>query len=215
MKAVHFGVGNIGRGLIGLVLYRGGYEIGFCDVAASLVDAMNAAGRYTVHEAGAGGADAVVTGFRAVNSAADPDAVAAEIATADIVTTAVGPTMLPRIAPLIVAGLRRRDPALRPLQVMACENEIGATNLLKGEIARLAGDEMPEFRAVFANIAIDRLVPTQPSGDGVDVTVEPFFEWAIERPPFGDRPPVVPGAPFVDDLVPFIERKLLAGRASR
>src|SRR5690606_10477790 len=44
--------------------------------------------------------------------------------------------------------------------------------------------------------------------DGVDVTVEPFFEWAIERPPFGDEPPVIPGAHFVDDLAPYIERKL-------
>ncbi len=46
------------------------------------------------------------------------------------------------------------------------------------------------------------------AGDGVDVTVEPFFEWAIERPPFGDDPPNIPGAHFVDDLAPYIERKL-------
>jgi mannitol-1-phosphate 5-dehydrogenase len=42
----------------------------------------------------------------------------------------------------------------------------------------------------------------------VDVTVEPFYEWAIERPPFGDAPPNIPGAHFVDDLAPYIERKL-------
>ena len=40
------------------------------------------------------------------------------------------------------------------------------------------------------------------------MTVEPFFEWAIERPPFGDAPPVIPDAHFVDDLAPYIERKL-------
>ena len=40
------------------------------------------------------------------------------------------------------------------------------------------------------------------------MTVEPFFEWAIERPPFGDDPPRIPGAHFVDDLAPYIERKL-------
>ncbi|WP_052226862.1 mannitol-1-phosphate 5-dehydrogenase [Microbacterium mangrovi] len=208
MKAVHFGIGNIGRGLIGLVLHRGGYEITFCDVSSALVDAMNAAGSYTVHEAGVGGAVSVVTGFRALDSGMDPDTVAAEIATADVVTTAVGPTVLSRIAPLVVAGLRRRDPARPPLQVMACENAIGATDLLKSEIARLAGGDATTFRAVFANTAIDRLVPTQPSRDGVDVTVEPFFEWAVERAPFGDDPPVLPGAHLVDDLAPFIQRKL-------
>ena len=40
------------------------------------------------------------------------------------------------------------------------------------------------------------------------MTVEAFFEWAIERGPFGDRVPVIPEAHFVDDLAPYIERKL-------
>jgi len=52
-------------------------------------------------------------------------------------------------------------------------------------------------------------VPAQPPGGGVDVTVEPFFEWVIERPPFGEDPPSIPGAHFVDDLSPYIERKQL------
>ena len=51
-------------------------------------------------------------------------------------------------------------------------------------------------------------MPAQPPGEGVDVTVEPFYEWAIERHPFGDDPPHIPGAHFVDDLAPYIERKL-------
>ncbi|HWT32771.1 MAG TPA: mannitol-1-phosphate 5-dehydrogenase [Microbacterium sp.] len=208
MKAVHFGAGNIGRGFVGLLLHRGGYELVFSDVAGALVHAINAVDSYTVHEVGAGGADTVVTGFRALNSATDPDAVAAEIATADVVTTAVGPTILKFVAPLVLAGLRRRDPALPPLQIMACENAIGATDLLRVEIVGLAAEDWDPGRAVFANTAVDRIVPAQPGGAGVDVTVEPFFEWAIERPPFGDHPPVIPGAHFVDDLAPYIERKL-------
>ncbi|KHK99493.1 mannitol-1-phosphate 5-dehydrogenase [Microbacterium mangrovi] len=208
MKAVHFGAGNIGRGFVGLLLHRGGYEVVFSDVAGALVDAINAVESYTVHEVGPGGVDTVVTGFRALNSAADPDAVAAEVATADVVTTAVGPTVLKFVAPLVLAGLRRRDPALPPLQIMACENAIGATDLLRVEIVGLAGEEWDASRAVFANTAVDRIVPAQPADAGVDVTVEPFFEWAIERRPFGEHPPVIPGAHFVDDLAPYIERKL-------
>ena len=93
---------------------------------------------------------------------------------------------------------------------MACENAINATDLLRDEIRGLAGDawEAIQGRAVFANTAVDRIVPAQPEGSGVDVTVEPFYEWAIERPPFGDDPPSIPGAHFVDDLAPYIERKL-------
>jgi mannitol-1-phosphate 5-dehydrogenase len=210
MKAVHFGAGNIGRGFVGLLLHQGGYEVVFSDVAAPLVDAINAASEYTVHEVGEGGVDTVVTGFRAINSADSPEAVVDEIATANIVTTAVGPTILKFVAPHIVAALALRDPSSPPLQIMACENAINATDLLRDEIMGLAGEAWDGLasRAVFANTAVDRIVPGQPEGGGVDVTVEPFYEWAIERPPFGEDPPRIPGAHFVDDLAPYIERKL-------
>ncbi|MFH8250704.1 mannitol-1-phosphate 5-dehydrogenase [Microbacterium sp. B2969] len=210
MKAVHFGAGNIGRGFVGLLLHEGGYELVFSDVAAPLVDAINAVDQYTVHEVGEGGRDTVVTGFRALNSGTSPDAVIDEIASANVVTTAVGPTILKFVAPLVLSGLALRDPQAPPLQVMACENAINATDLLRDEIRERAGDawEALQGRAVFANTAVDRIVPAQPEGGGVDVTVEPFFEWAIERPPFGDDPPNIPGAHFVDDLAPYIERKL-------
>lgn len=210
MKAVHFGAGNIGRGFVGLLLHEGGYDVVFSDVADALVEAINAVDEYTVHEAGPGGVDHVVSGFRAVNSRTDPDVLTAEISTADIVTTAVGPTVLRFVAPAIVAGLTQRSRDAAPLQVMACENAIGATDLLRTEIEAAAGADAAEMlsRAVFANTAVDRIVPAQPVGAGVDVTVEPYFEWAIESGPFGGKLPNIPGAHFVEDLAPFIERKL-------
>jgi mannitol-1-phosphate 5-dehydrogenase len=206
MKAVHFGAGNIGRGFVGLLLHEGGYDLVFSDVAGALVDAINATDSYTVHEAGPGGVDRVVSGYRAVNSADDPDAVADEVATADVVTCAVGPTVLRFIAPAIAAGLARRSPDLPPLQVMACENAIGATDQLRAEIEKIDADAAG--RAVYANTAVDRIVPAQPADGGVDVTVEPYFEWAIEQGPFAGRLPNIPGAHFVDELGPYIERKL-------
>jgi mannitol-1-phosphate 5-dehydrogenase len=210
MKAVHFGAGNIGRGFVGLLLHEGGYELVFSDVAAPLVDAINGVTSYTVHEVGEGGRGTRVTGFRAINSAEHAQEVVDEIATANVVTTAVGPTILKFVAPHIVQGLGLRSPSAPPLQIMACENAINATDLLRDEIVELAADgwEAISARAVFANTAVDRIVPAQPEGAGVDVTVEPFYEWAIERPPFGDDPPRIPGAHFVDDLAPYIERKL-------
>jgi mannitol-1-phosphate 5-dehydrogenase len=210
MKAVQFGAGNIGRGFVGLLLHEGGYEVVFSDVADALVDAINDVDQYTVHEAGPGGVDRVVTGFRAVNSRVDPDAAADEVATADVVTTAVGPTVLRFVAPTIVEGLTRRSPEAGPLTIMACENAIGATDLLRAEIEGAAGADASELlaRAVFANTAVDRIVPAQPEGAGVDVTVEPYFEWTIESGPFGGSLPSIPGAHFVEDLAPFIERKL-------
>ncbi len=210
MKAVHFGAGNIGRGFVGMLLHEGGYEVVFSDVAAPLVDAINAASQYTVHAVGDGGGDTVVTGFRAINSSTNAEDLIEEIAGANIVTTAVGPTILKFVAPHIVAGLALRDPTSPPLQIMACENAINATDLLRAEISEIAGDAWDALagRAVFANTAVDRIVPAQAAGSGIDVTVEPFYEWAIERPPFGENPPTIPGAHFVDDLAPYIERKL-------
>ena len=65
-----------------------------------------------------------------------------------------------------------------------------------------------ESAAVFANTAVDRIVPNQEPGKGLDVTVETFYEWVIDRTPFGGNAPVIPGATFVDNLEPYIERKL-------
>ena len=210
MKAVHFGAGNIGRGFVGTLLHEGGYEVVFSDVSAPLVGALSAAESYTVHEVGAGGQDRVVDNFRALNSAENPEAVAAEVASAQVLTTAVGPNILKFIAPHILAGLRLRGDAEPALQVMACENALGATDTLCQHVEELAGEEWTTLssRAIFANTAVDRIVPGQPEGAGVDVTVEPFFEWAIEQRPFAGELPSIPGAHFVEDLGPYIERKL-------
>jgi mannitol-1-phosphate 5-dehydrogenase len=210
VKAVIFGAGNIGRGLVGSLLHQAGYELVFLDVSAPLVDAVNVVPTYTVHEIGPQGSDVEVSGFRAIDSRANPDAAVAEIATADLTATAVGPSFLRFVAPLLNSGLMRRDPALPPMAVMACENAINATDQLRGEIVALAEADphVLSTRAVFANTAVDRIVPEQPRTHGVDVTVEAYAEWTIERHPFGDRSPVIPLAHFVDDLQPYIERKL-------
>ena len=209
--AVHFGAGNIGRGFVGLILHRAGYQVVFADVVDELIDALNATPSYRVKEVGQESAEKVVDGYRAVNSRRDEPAVVAEIAAADIVTTAVGPRVLEFVAPVIAAGLRQRAAGATPLTVMACENAINATDVLAGHIRSAVPEaEWPAVaaRAVFANTAVDRIVPAQAADAGLDVTVETYFEWAIERPPFGGREPTIPDATWVDDLAPYIERKL-------
>lgn len=211
MKAVHFGAGNIGRGFVGLILHDAGYEVVFADVNAELIDALATASSYRVHEVGANGTERTVDNFRALNSSTQEPDVVAEVSTAQIVTTAVGPAILKFIAPVIAAGIAARPPQLPPVAVMACENAINATDLLREHVlANLptAARETLERRAIFANTAVDRIVPGQAPGQGLDVTVEDFFEWAVERGPFGDAVPSIPDAHFVDDLAPFIERKL-------
>jgi mannitol-1-phosphate 5-dehydrogenase len=208
--AVHFGAGNIGRGFVGLLLHRAGYQVVFADVVDELIDALHRTPTYRVKEVGFEPAEHRVDNYRAVNSRSDEPAVVAEIASADIVTTAVGPTVLKFVAPVILAGLRQRPDGAAPLAVMACENAINATDVLVGHIrSQVPEEEWPALaaKAVFADTAVDRIVPAQ-SGGGLDVTVETYFEWAIERPPFQGNEPSIPDATWVDDLAPYIERKL-------
>jgi mannitol-1-phosphate 5-dehydrogenase len=210
VKTVHFGAGNIGRGFVGLLLHQAGYEVVFADVAEALINDLAAADSYNVHEVGENPAVHAVDNFRALNSAAAPDAVVAEIATADMVTTAVGPNILKFVAPLIARGIAARSAELAPLQVMACENAINATDILEAAIRSDDAVDSADVdaRAVFANTAVDRIVPNQAPGQGLDVTVETFFEWVIDKTPFNGGEPTIGGATFVDDLAPYIERKL-------
>ena len=208
LKAVHFGAGNIGRGFVGLILHKAGYEVVFADVNAELIDSLASTPSYVVTEVGDGAAVWTVDNYRALNSATHEADVIAEIATADIVTTAVGPNILRFVAPLIAAAIAQRPAELAPLAVMACENAINATDLLKTEVVNALPDAALADGAVFANTAVDRIVPGQDPDAGLDVTVESFFEWAIESTPFGGSTPVIPDAHFVDDLAPYIERKL-------
>jgi mannitol-1-phosphate 5-dehydrogenase len=210
VKAVHFGAGNIGRGFVGLLLHQAGYEVVFADVAEALISQLAAADSYDVHEVGENPTVRTVDNFRAVNSGTEEQQLIAEIATADIVTTAVGPHILKFVAPAIAKGIAARAAGLAPLQVMACENAINATDILREAIVSSWDDAAGPLEdvAVFANTAVDRIVPNQEPGQGLDVTVETFYEWVIDRTPFGGSAPVIPGATFVDELGPYIERKL-------
>lgn len=208
MKAVHFGAGNIGRGFVGLLLHNAGYELVFADVAEALIASLKDADSYVVHEVGEDPRTQEVRGFSALNSAAEAEALTAAIASADVVTTAVGAHILKFVAPAIAAGIAARPAAAARVAVMACENAINGTDILAAEVRKAyPGDDLDE-RAVFANTAVDRIVPNQDPGAGLDVTVETFYEWVIESEPFGGAHPDIPGVTWVPDLEPYIERKL-------
>jgi mannitol-1-phosphate 5-dehydrogenase len=200
--AVHFGAGNIGRGFVAQFLHESGYEVVFADVSDELIGALQAQPSYLVHEIGEGAQDHVVDGYRAINSRTHEDEVVAAIASADLVTTAVGARILAFVAPVIAKGLAARAADARPLAVIACENAIGGTDILAAEV-RTHGDAA---NAIFANCAIDRIVPEQDGG--LDVTIESFFEWVVDRTPFQGAEPEISGVTWVEHLTPFIERKL-------
>lgn len=205
MIAVHFGAGNIGRGFIGQLLHQAGYALTFLDVNDDVVQQLKTHDSYKVVETGVGATTHTISNFTALNSATQFDEAAKVIASAQILTTSVGPNVLKFLAPLIVAGLKLRE-ANQPLVIMACENAIRATDILKSHILEV--DSSVESKALFANTAVDRIVPPQKAGLGLDVLVEAFSEWVIDSSALGQNAPSIAGAEFVSDLAPFIERKL-------
>lgn len=212
MLAVHFGAGNIGRGFIGSLLSEAGYQVCFVDVNAEIVDLLNEKKSYRVVLASESLQEKVVSNVKAINSIKNPDEVIEAIASADLVTTAVGPNILTIISELIANGLRKRlEKNKAPLNIIACENMIGGSAFLKENIyGKLTADEKGQFDQFFAfpNAAVDRIVPNQVNEDKLMVSVEPFYEWVIDQSMMIGEVPTIDGVTFVNDLEPYIERKL-------
>ncbi|MRG28868.1 mannitol-1-phosphate 5-dehydrogenase [Laceyella tengchongensis] len=211
MKALHFGAGNIGRGFIGALLSRAGYEVCFVDVVSELVDEINRRQEYTVEIADAGNEQIHVSGVRAINGQ-DANAVVAEMLDANLVTTAVGPNVLKLIAPTIAKGLAERvNKNVQPLNIIACENAIGGSSMLKEYVYQHlseADQRKVDELVGFPNAAVDRIVPLQKHEDKLRVAVEPFFEWVVERANMVGEVPQIEGVDYVPNLEPYIERKL-------
>ncbi|MEK5308785.1 MULTISPECIES: mannitol-1-phosphate 5-dehydrogenase [Bacillus] len=210
MKALHFGAGNIGRGFIGSLLKASGFELVFTDVNEAVINELNEKGEYTVELAAPGQQQEVVGPVSAINSAKDPAALIEAIATADLITTAVGPAVLNIIASSIAEGLKQKKPD-HIINIVACENMIGGSSHLKKAVfSHLTADEQEALSHTvgFPNAAVDRIVPMQHHEDILKVSVEPFFEWVIDETGFIGDVPQIDGATFVQDLTPFIERKL-------
>lgn len=213
MYAVHFGAGNIGRGFIGKILADAGWHVTFADVAADLVARIAERREYHVDVVGETARRERVTNVDAVLSVGGE--VVDRIVDADLVTTAVGASVLPRIAPTIARAIARRFHAgvAAPLNVIACENTIRGTTQLKAAVlASLPHDlgAWAEAHVGFADSAVDRIVPpaVPDPEDPLGVTVEEFSEWIVDRTQLKGWDYAIPGMDLTDDLMAFVERKL-------
>ncbi|KAJ1333054.1 mannitol-1-phosphate 5-dehydrogenase [Microdochium nivale] len=217
-KAVHFGAGNIGRGFVACFLHESGYKVTFADVMDDIVNKLNETPSYKVNEVGVDGGDTkTITNYKAINSKYNEAELIDEIATSDVVTCSVGPNILKFIAPVIAKGIDKRSEDMKPLAVIACENMIGATDALAEHIKKNSPTDRLDshhLRAAYANSAIDRIVPAQDPDAGLDVTLEQFYEWVVEEPPFNGSRPSIDGIKWTDNLKPFIERKLFTVNTS-
>lgn len=227
--AIHFGAGNIGRGFIGPILVEAGYSVLFTDVNKDVIRAIHSNGAYDVHildnkEVGKPLEDINVTHVDGILSTS-PELIDRLAEDADIITTAVGPFVLAKIAPTIAKALQRRAEmgVRKPLNIIACENMVGATKQLQEHIlghlpgSSQSSSDLHDYiseHVGFANCSVDRIVPPQKASSNsdavdLDVAVEPFHEWVIEETALKQPLPVpIRDAKLTSQLTAYIERKL-------
>ncbi|MEA4965160.1 MAG: mannitol-1-phosphate 5-dehydrogenase [Oscillospiraceae bacterium] len=215
-KAVMYGAGNIGRGFIGKAFSESGYEVCFIDVQREIVEKLNQDRCYPVkivtNEAQT---DEMVKNVRAI-SGLDVEAVADAIAEADIMATAVGVNVLPKIVKALSSGLKKRfDGSGRPLNIIICENLIDADKYLR----KLLEDEMRETEKAtldsklgLVEASIGRMVPVMTSGmrggNLLNVWVEPYDELPVDKDAFVGQIPEIRGLLPFSPFGFYIKRKL-------
>lgn len=216
-KFVQYGAGNIGRGFLGQLFGQAGYDVQFIDVNMEVIDALNRDKRYPVNIISKINPQEIwIENASGVNGM-DIEAVADSIATANIMATAVGVNILPRIVPPLVEGLRRRLAIgnKNPLNIIICENLIDADKLLHKLINdQLTDEEKPIINGILGLVeaSIGRMVPVmtdiQRQGNVLRVCVESYCELPIDKAAFKGEIPKVshlyPYSPF--EL--YIKRKL-------
>ena len=239
--AVQFGAGNIGRGFLGELFHASGYRTVFVDVDPALVDALNRRGAYEVHHITNDGDTPVrVSGVSAL-SAADLDAVARAVAGASVACTAVGVRALKAVAPALAQGLllRVRRAAAAPLDVITCENLVGAGRFLRdlvwAEIEAAAGPGRPtqadraagppplgralfEARFGFVEAVVSRMVPFVPAEvrlrDPLWITCEPYARLPVDAAAFRGPVPRIVGLEPVPCILAYQRRKLASHNMS-
>lgn len=217
MNAVHFGAGNIGRGFIGSLLHHSGYHVCFIDINEEIIHKLNEEKSYEVVFIDEQDSKEVIDHVSAI-PIANANEIIDSIVKADIITTAVWVKMLGEIAEVIAKGLLRRIKTnQKPLNIVACENAMNASSVLKAEVYRYFSDN--EKKAMedligFPNVAIDRIALNRNCGATTTAYVERFYEMIVNERELAGAEKPFKAVTYVKDLSPYIERKLFIVNAA-
>lgn len=192
--AVHFGAGNIGRGFIGPVLVKAGFHVVFADVNETVISEINHEGSYDVHYLEPRRPRPFhVTHIAGVLSTSEELAEGIAENETKLVTTSVGIDVLKHIAEAVAKGLAlRRRLAEKDgqgkdwsLNVIACENGVGASQQLKDEVwLHLKEEEDKEWvetKVGFPNCSVDRIVPPFDPEESDSAEVQNPLDVGVDR----------------------------------
>ena len=217
MKAVMYGAGNIGRGFIGQLFSQSGYSVSFIDVNKEVIEALNNRGEYIVEVLSNDSNEEVAVKNVSAVDGTDADAVAEAIANCDIMATAVGVNILPRIVGNIAAGLKKRweNGNKTHFNIIICENLLDADKILAKYVKELlSDDEKKLFDELVGMVeaSIGRMVPIQTpemnKNDILRVCVEPFCNLIVDKDGFKGEIPAIKNMFAFAPFKLYIERKL-------
>ena len=200
-KMIQIGAGNIGRACVGRLFHEAGYDVYFSDVNTELLSLISNNKHYNIRMVGKD-VDKTIKIDNVDKVPEDEESLLKLFDDIEIITTAVGVNILPKIAPFIAKAINRRFDLKndKPLNVIACENTTGASSKLKESVYALLKDDVKRCMhdiVAFPNVAVDCIVPTIKNEDPLTVTCENFADLIIDRAVFiGDLPQV------------YVERKL-------
>jgi mannitol-1-phosphate 5-dehydrogenase len=221
-QAVQFGAGNIGRGFLGQLYHESGYHATYVDVIDHVIDGLNDRGSYPLRLVDNEGEETLLIDNVSAVRATDLPKAAEAIARADIAATAVGVPVLPRVAPVIAAGIEKRfsNPAAPPLNIIVCENMIGAGPFLRERVRECLDTKwhaVLDEKVGFVEASIGRMVPVmtaaQRAEDPLLICVEPFKELPVDENGFRGSIPELAHMHPRKDFGGYVERKLFVHNA--
>ena len=215
-KAVIYGGGNIGRGFIGVLFSKSGYEVAVINRKEEVYIKLQDDGCYPVRYVSThGNKDVIIENVTGINGN-DPEAVAEAIANCDIMSTSLGARAIQAVIPNVVAGIRKRWAIGKgPLNIIICENINDANKVVEGYIKELLDDdEKKRFDETVGLVeaSIGRMVPVQTDemkdGNPLRICVEEYGFLPVDLAAFKGE------VPQVENMVPFspfdfyVKRKL-------
>ncbi|ONI40412.1 mannitol-1-phosphate 5-dehydrogenase [Candidatus Epulonipiscium fishelsonii] len=210
-KAIQLGAGNIGRGFIGSLLHKSGYHVVFADVVEPVVNRINTDKEYTIFIKDTESSEEKVDNISAVYS--NKEEFIDVMKEAEILTTAVGPNVLKIVASTIAKGITARFESgiTGYFNIIACENALNASSGLKDNVYEYLSDEVKAYADEyigFPNSSVDRIVPPAYCSNPIDVVVEKYYEWNVQKIEFKGPIPKIEGMNLADNLMSYVERKL-------
>lgn len=211
-QALHFGGGSIGIGFIADLLHNSDYEVTVVDIDRELVQQINETDTFDLYLINEDYKKKQLAPIHALSSIEDQEAIIEQISTTDLITTAVWAENLPKVAPVLLQGLKkRRENGAARVNILACENAMFNSEILRKAILELdtSAEKWVDKVAAFPNTAVDRMVLASEHGGKKTIDIGRDHELVIEESKLvdpADKP--IKEAVYTTNLKKYIERKL-------